>query len=82
MATEQHQHVHQHVHFTPAPLDQVTDERLDRTEAGYTKLVALEQEVRRMRPCSGRASVRGPQTAPPGTPRTRVSRIDPPTRQR
>jgi len=44
-APEQHQHVHQHVHFTPEPLNRMTDEQLDRTEAAYTMLVALEQEV-------------------------------------
>ena len=44
-APEQHQHVHQHVHFTPEQLKWMTDEPLDRTEAAYTMLVALEQEV-------------------------------------
>ena len=34
--TEQHQHVHQHVHFTPEQLNRMTDEQLDRTEAAYT----------------------------------------------
>ena len=43
--TEQHQHVHQHAHFTPEQLKRMTDEQLDRTEAAYTMLVALEQEV-------------------------------------
>ena len=42
---EQHQHVHQHVHFTPEQLNRMTDEELDRAEAAYTTLVALEQEV-------------------------------------
>ena len=44
-APEQHQHLHQHVHFTPEQLKRMTDEQLDRTEAAYTMLVALEQEV-------------------------------------
>ena len=44
-APEQHQHVHQHVHFTPEQLNRMTDEQLDRTEATYTVLVAIEQEV-------------------------------------
>ena len=44
-APEQHQYVHQHVHFTPEQLKWMTDEQLDRTEAAYTMLVALEQEV-------------------------------------
>ena len=44
-APEQHQYVHQHVHFTPEQLKRMTDEQLDRTEAAYTMLVALEQEV-------------------------------------
>ena len=44
-APEQHQHVHQHVHFTPEQLNRMTDEQLDRTEAAYTMLVALEEEV-------------------------------------
>ena len=43
--TEQHQHVHQHVHFTPEQLKRMTDEQLDRTEAAYTMLGALEEEV-------------------------------------
>ncbi len=44
-APEQHQHVHQHVHFTPGQLNRMTDEQLDRTEAAYTSIAALEQEV-------------------------------------
>ena len=44
-ASEQHQHVHQHVLFTPEQLNRMTDEQLDRTEAAYTMLVALEEEV-------------------------------------
>ena len=44
-ASEQHQHVHQHVHFTPEQLNRMTDDQLDRAEAAYTTLVALEQEV-------------------------------------
>ena len=44
-ASEQHQHVHQHVHFTPEQLNRMTDAQLDRAEAAYTTLVALEQEV-------------------------------------
>ena len=44
-ASEQHQHVHQHVHFTPEQLNRMTDEQLDRTEAAYTVIAALEQEV-------------------------------------
>ena len=44
-APKQHQHVHQHVHFTPEQLKRMTDERLDRTEAAYTVIAALEQEV-------------------------------------
>ena len=44
-APKQHQHVHQHVHFTPAQLKRMTDEQLDRTEAAYTTIAALEQEV-------------------------------------
>ena len=44
-ASEQHQHVHQHVHFTPEQLNRMTDDQLDRAEADYTTLVALEQEV-------------------------------------
>ena len=44
-ASEQHQHVHQHVHFTPEQLNRMTDEQLDCTEAAYTMLVALEEEV-------------------------------------
>ena len=60
-ASEQHQHVHQHVHFTPEQLNRMTDDQLDRAEAAYTTLVALEQEVasRLTRPagalqCAGR----------------------------
>ena len=41
-APEQHQHVHQHVHFTPEQLNRMTDEQLDRTEAAYTVIAALE----------------------------------------
>ena len=44
-APEQHQHIHQHVHFTPEQLNRMTDEQLDRTEAAYTTIAALEQEV-------------------------------------
>ena len=43
--TEQHQHVHQHVHFTPEQLNRMTDEQLNRAEAAYTSIAALEQEV-------------------------------------
>ena len=58
-APEQHQYVHQHVHFTPEQLKWMTDEQLDRTEAAYTMLVALEQEVasddaQRAFQCAGR----------------------------
>ena len=42
---EQHQHLHQHVHFTPEQLSRLTDEQLDRAEAAYADIVALEQEV-------------------------------------
>ena len=42
-APEQHQHLHQHVHFTPEQLNRMTDEQLDRTEAAYGEIVALEQ---------------------------------------
>ena len=44
-APEQHQHVHQYVHFTPEQLNRMTDEQLDRTEAAYTVITALEEEV-------------------------------------
>ena len=44
-APKQHQHVHQHVHFTPEQLKRMTDEQLDRTEAAYTAIAALEEEV-------------------------------------
>ncbi len=44
-APKQHQHVHQHVHLTPEQLKRMTDEQLDRTEAAYTTIAALEQEV-------------------------------------
>ena len=44
-APEQHQHLHQHVHFTREQLSRMTDEQLDRTEAAYAEIVALEQEV-------------------------------------
>ena len=81
-APAQHQHVHQHVHFTPEQLNRMTDEQLDRTEAAYTMLVALEEEVAADDAQAGRASGRGPQKAPPGTPRTRVSCIALPARQR
>ena len=58
-APEQHQHVHQHVHFTPEQLNRMTDDQLDRAEAAYTTLVALEQEVaaddaQRALQCAGR----------------------------
>ena len=43
--TEQHQHVHQHVHFTLEQLKRMTDEQLDRTEAAYIVIAALEQEM-------------------------------------
>ena len=76
-APEQHQYFHQHVHFTPEQLKRMTDEQLDRTEAAYTMLVALEQEVAADDAQRGRVSVRGPPIAPLGPPRTRVSR-DPP----
>jgi len=33
------------VHFTPEQLNRMTDEQLDRVEAAYTEIVALEQEV-------------------------------------
>ena len=36
---------HQHVHFTPEQLSRMTDDQLDRAEAAYTVIVALEQEV-------------------------------------
>ena len=75
--TEQHQQVHQHVYFTPEQLNRMTDDQLNRAEAAYTTLVALEQEVASADAPSGRASVRGPPTAPPGPPRTRVSRKPP-----
>ena len=42
---EQHQHLHHHVHFTPEQLNRMTDEQLDRVEAAYGEIVALEQEV-------------------------------------
>ena len=45
VAPKQHQHVHQHVHFTPEQLKRMTDEQLDRTEAAYTAIAALEEEV-------------------------------------
>ena len=70
-APEQHQHVHQHVHFTPEQLNRMTDDQLDRAEAAYTTLVALEQEVASADAPSGRASVRGPQTAPGEPTRSR-----------
>ena len=70
-ASEQHQHVHQHVHFTPEQLNRMTDDQLDRAEAAYTTLVALEQEVASADAPSGRASVRGPQTAPGEPTRSR-----------
>ena len=44
-APEQHQHLHHHVHFTPEQVSRMTDEQLDRAEAPYTVIVALEQEV-------------------------------------
>ena len=44
-APEQHQHLHQHVHFTREQLNRMTDDQLDRTEAAYGEIVALEQEV-------------------------------------
>ena len=36
---------HQHVHFTPEQLSRMTDQQLDRVEAAYTVIAALEQEV-------------------------------------
>ena len=39
------EHLLQHVHFTPEQLSRMTDEQLDRLEAAYTVIVALEQEV-------------------------------------
>ena len=36
---------HQHVHFAREQLNWMTDEQLDRTEAAYAEIVALEQEV-------------------------------------
>ncbi len=36
---------HQHLHFQPDQLSRMTDEQLDRAEAAYTEIVALEQEV-------------------------------------
>ena len=39
------QHLHQHVHFTPEQLSRMTDDQLDRAEAAYTTIAALEQEV-------------------------------------
>ena len=44
-APEQHQHLHQHVHFTPKQLSRKKDEQLDRAEAAYVAIVALEQKV-------------------------------------
>ena len=44
-APEQHQHLHQHVHFTPKQLSRKKDEQLDRAEAGYAVIIALEQEI-------------------------------------
>ena len=41
----EHQHLHQHVHFTPEQLSRLTDEQLDRAEAAYTAIAALEEEV-------------------------------------
>ena len=74
-APEQHQHVHQHVHFTPEQLNRMTDEQLDRTEAAYTMLVALEEEVAADDALHRRQHLLVP-------PRTRVRRIAPPARQR
>jgi hypothetical protein len=37
--------LHQHVHFTTEQLKRMTDDQLDRTEAAYTVIAALEQEV-------------------------------------
>jgi hypothetical protein len=59
------------VHFTPEQLNRMTDDQLDRAEAAYTTLVALEQEVASRLTPSGRASVRGPQTAPGEPTRSR-----------
>ena len=33
---------HQHLHFTPEQLNRMTDEQLNRTEAAYTTIAALE----------------------------------------
>ena len=44
-APEQDQHLHHHVHFTPEQLNRMTDEQLNRAEAAYTTIAALEQEV-------------------------------------
>ena len=41
-APEQYQHLHQHVHFTREQLNRITDEQLDRTEAAYTEIGAME----------------------------------------
>jgi hypothetical protein len=73
--TEQHQHVHQHVHFTLEQLKRMTDEQLDRTEAAYTMLVALEQEMA----ADDAQRRRQHLLVPPGT---HVRRIAPPARQR
>ena len=44
-APQQHQYLHHHVHFTPEQLTRMTGEQLDRTEAAYAEIAALEQEV-------------------------------------
>ena len=44
-APETHQHVHQHVHFTPEQFGRMSDNQLDRAEAAYKALAALEREV-------------------------------------
>ena len=36
---------HQHLHFTPKQLSRKKDEQLDRAEAGYAVIIALEQEI-------------------------------------
>jgi len=71
-APEQHQHLHHHVHFTPEQLSRITDDQLDRAEAVYTVIVALEQEVAAAK--AQRASFRArPTRAPRRTLCTRVT---------
>ena len=45
VASEQHQHLYHHVHFTWEQLNRMTNDQLDRVEAAYAEIVALEQEV-------------------------------------